>query len=367
MAWIEHRGDTWRVRYYRTDGSIATESGHTHPDTARQRAHDIEYESRQGTFKDPQRGQMLFGDWCETWCEAHDVSANTWAKYHAHLRNHIRPKFEDTPLSGITRMSIRSWTKKLRRDLSDTTVTDIVTLLSMILSEAVEEELIGSNPCRRLKVTLNPAEPREIATHWQLHRIAQRCPHHQLLIWTAAYTGLRWSELAALQWRNVHLTHRTLTVDPKHGALHETHGQLELGAPKTPASARTVHLPTFLTELLRQHPTRTQHEHVFLSEHGRLLRRANFRDRVWRPAVAGHAQHGWAPLLPKLTFHALRHTHKTWLIEDAVPEVLQHQRLGHRMPGIRGIYSHPTQPMIDAMLTALEHRWQRDHTATISA
>ena len=59
-------------------------------------------------------------------------------------------------------------------------------------------------------------------------------------------------------------------------------------------------------------------------------------------------------------FHDLRHTHKTWLIEDRVPEVVQHQRLGHRFGGVRGIYSHVTQPMIDDMLTGLQTRWERN-------
>ena len=58
-------------------------------------------------------------------------------------------------------------------------------------------------------------------------------------------------------------------------------------------------------------------------------------------------------------FHYLRHTHKTWLIEDRIPEVVQHQRLGHHFGGVRGIYSHVTRPMIDDMVTGLQARWER--------
>jgi integrase len=54
-------------------------------------------------------------------------------------------------------------------------------------------------------------------------------------------------------------------------------------------------------------------------------------------------------------FHDLRHTHKTWLIEDGVLEVLQHNRIGHKFHGVMGVYSHVTQPMIDTMLAALQH------------
>ncbi|WP_420803664.1 tyrosine-type recombinase/integrase [Saccharothrix deserti] len=63
-------------------------------------------------------------------------------------------------------------------------------------------------------------------------------------------------------------------------------------------------------------------------------------------------------------FHDLRHTHKTWLIEDGVPEVLQHKRIGHRFRGVMGVYSHVTQPMIDTMLAGLQRRWEETGSTT---
>jgi integrase len=57
-------------------------------------------------------------------------------------------------------------------------------------------------------------------------------------------------------------------------------------------------------------------------------------------------------------FHDLRHTHKTWLIEDDIPEIVQAQRLGHRLPGVRGIYSHVTPAMQQRITTALQDRWR---------
>ncbi|SFQ74749.1 Site-specific recombinase XerD [Amycolatopsis arida] len=363
MAWTEPHGAGWRVRYYRHDGSIGSESGYTGPDQASRRAADIEYELRNQVFQDPRKAQTTVGEWAEVWCEAHDVGEGTWAKYQSHLRNHILPKFGETPLGELSRIRIKSWVKVLRRQLSDATVADVVTLLSMILGEAAEETLISTNPCRRLGVRLTPSARRSIAAPWQVERIARRAgPTARVLVITAAYTGLRWGELAALQWHNVDLTAGTITVDEDKGALHELGGRLELGPPKTPASVRTVHLPTFLTSLLTEHATQQIGDHVFTGRNGGLLRRANFRDRVWRPAVAGDQRRGWEPLHPELTFHGLRHTHRTWLIEDGVPEVLIHERLGHRLPGIRGIYSHVTPPMIQTMLAALDRRWTHSPT-----
>ncbi|WP_263249604.1 tyrosine-type recombinase/integrase [Saccharopolyspora rosea] len=307
---------------------------------------------------------MTMSEWISTWRDAHDVSAATWQKYNSYLRNHIEPAFGDMALGDIKRITVKSWVKRLRRHLSDATVSGIVNLLSTILSEAVDDELLTTNPCRRLGLSLDPAQRREITTPARLLHIAHRCGRYQPMIITAAYTGLRWGELAGLQWHNVALDrspYATITVDPDIGALHEIAGGLQLGPPKTPASARTVHLPPFLAALLREHAADQPHAFVFTGPRGGLLRRSNFSRRVWHPAVAGDTTRGWAPLQPELDFHGLRHTHKSWLDEDRVHQVLQHARLGHRMPGVRGIYSHVTDPMTDHMITQLQHRWHRSH------
>lgn len=74
MAWIERHGAGWHVRYHRADGTLASEAGYTHPDHARNRAADIEYETRQGTFTEPRKAQTTFGEWTEVWSDAHDVA-----------------------------------------------------------------------------------------------------------------------------------------------------------------------------------------------------------------------------------------------------------------------------------------------------
>lgn len=65
----------------------------------------------------------------------------------------------------------------------------------------------------------------------------------------------------------------------------------------------------------------------------------------------------WLPIKPKLTPHGLRHSHKTWMIEDGVPEILAEIRLGHDVPGMRGLYSHVSNRMRDELKEALQARW----------
>src|SRR6476646_6516031 len=48
----------------------------------------------------------------------------------------------------------------------------------------------------------------------------------------------------------------------------------------------------------------------------------------------------WLPVKDGLTPHGMRHGHKTWMAEYGIPEILAEQRLGHQVPGMRGLYAH---------------------------
>jgi hypothetical protein len=56
--------------------------------------------------------------------------------------------------------------------------------------------------------------------------------------------------------------------------------------------------------------------------------------------------------------HGLRHGHKTWMAEDGIPAILAEQRLGHQVPGIRGLYAHASDRMRDDLNHALQTRWE---------
>jgi hypothetical protein len=96
--------------------------------------------------------------------------------------------------------------------------------------------------------------------------------------------------------------------------------------------------------------------------------------RVWGPAVNGNRRDNIPPVIAGMHFHDLRHTHKTWLIEDDIPQVAQAKRLGHRLPGVRGIYSHATPACNNASSTPsnnagsqpAEHRQPRHRPTTPS-
>ncbi len=66
----------------------------------------------------------------------------------------------------------------------------------------------------------------------------------------------------------------------------------------------------------------------------------------------------WLPLCEGLTPHGLRHGHQTWLDDLGVRYVLQSERMGHEVPGMRGVYSHITTRMRAELRTGLEDLWR---------
>lgn len=363
MAWVEQRGTRHRVRFRLPDGTVGTDSSHPTKAAAELRCKQVDIDQATDTYLDPAAGRITLAEWVSIWEQGHIAGPAKRAAYDSHLRNHILPRFGRVPLTQINRHAVKVFVKRLKTDLADSSVTSIMSLFSMLMREAVADRRIGYNPCHNIKITTTRAPERPHATPAQIDRITARIPRfdEQVLVITAAYTGMRWGELTGLARANVHLDTGVLQVDPDVGALHEVRGKLYLGPPKTPDSARQVHLPPFLTDLIRQVLDGHDHDQVFTGAHGGYLRRSNFNRRTWTPAVNGDPEHHQPPILHGMHFHDLRHTHKTWLIEDDIPEIAQAKRLGHRIPGVRGIYSHVTPAMQQRITQALQHRWEATH------
>ena len=93
--------------------------------------------------------------------------------------------------------------------------------------------------------------------------------------------------------------------------------------------------------------------------------RSNFSRRALRPAADGAPRRRnpgqrLPAVKPGLTFHGLRHSHKTWMIADNVPEIAQARRLGHILDDkIRQTYSHVAAEVEHRLLAGLQDRWDK--------
>ncbi|GAB2677100.1 tyrosine-type recombinase/integrase [Saccharopolyspora gloriosae] len=380
MAWSEQRGpNSWRVRYEKDDGTLGSVNGFPKKKAADDYADSIKTDKRKGIWIDPSAGKLTLEEWSVDWLGALDVAANTESQYRSLLKHHILPRWGHTALSDITTSGVATWAKKVRaRGYADATVSTMTKVLSMMLADATDDRLIPANPVRtrrRGQRRRTKRTERIWATPDQVVRVADNTaalvgPWAAALQITAAWTGARWGELCGLQRHNTHLDDAHVVIHPDNGALHEINGHFSLGPPKTAESARTITLPPFLVELLRHHLASHHSPFVFVTAENEHPRRSNFSRRAMRPAADGN-QHLTDPTIPinpvktGLTFHGFRHSHKTWLIEDNIPEIAQSRRLGHVLDDdIREAYSHSGPVLERRLIDALQQRWTTTITTT---
>ena len=207
------------------------------------------------------------------------------------------------------------------------------------------------------------------ATPWQVRRVADQAgelggPTARLMIITAAWTGCRWGELAGLHRPQCRPGTRGDQDRQGRGRVAQARGTRWIGPPKTPWSARTIHLPPFLIALLREHLAVHPHEYVVHHPQRELVVAVHVHEPDLRPAAAGTPDRPRAvvhtvPVAPGLTFHGLRHSHKTWLIGQGDPETAQARRLGPRLDDrVVETYSHVEEEVRARLLAGLEERWR---------
>jgi integrase len=148
----------------------------------------------------------------------------------------------------------------------------------------------------------------------------------------AAFTSLRWGELAALRRSDIDAQARTAQVTRQ---LNERDGGgFSFGPPKSEAGVRIVAIPELITPDLAAHIMTYARSGddgpIFTSPGGGPLRHTNFRRRFWVPALA-------AVGLPAMHFHDLRHTGNT-LAADAGANL--RERMGHSTTRAATVYLH---------------------------
>ncbi len=156
----------------------------------------------------------------------------------------------------------------------------------------------------------------------------------EALVFAAAYTGLRWGELAGLRRCDVDLERNLVTVTRKLG---EVNGQLSFSPPKTAAGKRTIGIPSFVARSLAVHidlyALPGGEGLVFPSADGLPMRRSNFRRRVWEPAITEVGMVGFR-------FHDLRHTAATLAAASGTSLKALMARIGHSSAAAALRYQH---------------------------
>lgn len=322
---IQHRPERpapWRARYRGPDGRHHSRSFDRKIDAERWLRAALGRVDR-GEWVDPEHGHIRWADYsAQLMAGRIHLSPRT---IETDLRCHQRatPWVGDVPVSRLTPELLRRMMSELTASgYAPETVAKTMRWVRLTLNQAVRDRRILSSPAQGLRLPQVRRSDMRLLDPGDVEALAAALPErYGSLAIVAAYTGLRWGELAGLRVADVNMLRRRLTVS---SALIEASGQLpSLGTPKSSASERTITLPHVVIESLAHH---LEHHPpndgmVWTTDQGAFLRRGSF-GRIWRRAVAESVG---APC----RIHDLRHTHASWLIAAGEhPKAIQ-TRLGH--------------------------------------
>ncbi len=322
---------------------------------------------QRGEHIDPKDNHRLFEHvadaWRATWL---DLEPKTRAGYAAILNRHVLPRWSGVRIGAVTPEAIQEWVNDLAGGRKPNTVRRIYSVLRSVLKVAVERRYVLSNPCDVVRLPRAPAaaiDQKLFLSALEVSALAEAIePRYKVLIYTAAYTGLRSGDLGGLRRRDVDLLHGSLTVER---ALKEVSGVLEFGPTKT-GRVRRVGVPKFLVEMLTDHIDSLDggpEALVFRSPNGGPRRHHNMYLRSFKPAVRAalpEAKHG-------LRFHDLRHTCAALLIAaGAHPKAIQ-DHLGHRnIQTTFDVYGHLLPSAQQALAAALDNAYSLTDRAPVA-
>jgi integrase len=276
-----------------------------------------------GDWVDPSSGKVTFEAYARQWLEAQPHRAST-ATSHASRLSHVLPVIGDRAIAAVKTSEVRGLVGSLSDSMAPSSVEAVYRLTASIFKAAVEDRLITRTPCKG--VTLPRPDGRQVVPLTvDQYRLLESSMTERLrpAVVLAAGSGLRQAELMGLTVDRVDWLRRTVRVDRQ--LIGVEAGGPVFGPPKTPASVRTVPVPTFVLEALTEH-LRSRGEGP-----GRLL----FVNQRGGPVLRNRASDAWQLAAGKAKvdargWHDLRHFYASLLIEAGESVKVVQKRLGHK-------------------------------------
>jgi integrase len=209
-----------------------------------------------------------------------------------------------------------------------------------MFNDAVEDGLADTNPFARLGMPqAKGGKVRSPVTPEQLDELGETAlavhgpvygPEFRAMIYVAAYTGLRFGELAALRWSD--LNHDVINVQRQFSST--------LNCEKGPKHGSTgeILLPPPAGKVLKELPRRLGDDLIFRTKRGRQFRQESLH-RYWHPVRCAFGR-------PDLVWNSLRHFCATYLLNELRLEPwIVAQQLRHDDGGTLVVerYGHPSR------------------------
>ena len=290
---------------------------------------------------------ILVGEWLEIWMQDYkknSIRSSTYVSYHQSIEKHIRPAIGNIHLQKLRPEHIQKLLNEMGKANDDQpalapwTILKAKNIISGAMEQAVRNRLIIFNPA---KATIPPKLTQKeirVLTEAEQQKFMDACKGHRLeaLYLLALATGMRRGEILALKWDCVDFKNQSITVkgsvsrikDPDTGVT-----ELRYAEPKTKSGRRQVPILNSMVPVLQAHKARQEREQaaagsawnpenlVFCSNVGTTIeprRIVTTLDKITKAAGLEH-----------LTFHALRHTFATRMLEAEVPAKVVQDVLGH--------------------------------------
>jgi len=311
---------------------------------------EIEEKPNRGTIANvsPQPDEAIikglsFSDFSQRWLtQRHGISRNTRDLYQSILRTHLLPAFGLLSLSLITQQQIQDFVNALySKSLSDTTIKRIFSLLHAILQAAVRAEHVLRNAAALVE---KPTVRRRMFEVWSLdqirtflERLLVEGDRYAIAFTLAVLTGMRQGEILGLRWQDV--DYRQGVIRMQQTLTHR--GTAFQAGGKTTQSVRVIALSQETMHLLEAHQA-----FLVAEWHEKQRQKQQYSvDSLNPPTLVVSTPDGgplsprllhrlWQRILqdwqlPRITFHDLRHTHASILLQQGVHPKIVSERLGH--------------------------------------
>ena len=261
------------------------------------------------------------------------IKASTYDSYFRIVHNHILPELGATPMHHLTAQQVHGFLLNLHNQgLSDGTISNIFRYLSGVTRSAVKSGALARDPIEGIappKQRQKAVRALSRAEQQRLERAALSALEDNekgngLEVILALYTGMRVGEICALRWEDVdfdsgviHVRH-TLQRLSMHGGGTKT--GVQIGSPKSDSSQRQIPMNDYILRILRDCHRRAKGEFVVPG-----------RREYTEPRVI---QYRFERLLeqaqvPRVGFHALRHSFATRCMELNIDVAAVSKLLGH--------------------------------------
>lgn len=269
--------------------------------------------------------EQLFHEWCDN--ARHRIKESTYSNYLMKANKHILPYFGETRIDQLKSDDIHNFIQvKLRDGLSSRYITDIVVLMKTIFKYAVQTYQIH-NPMNHVSLPkrkateiniLDPSEQKVLQEYVCSHRNPTT-----LGIALSMSTGIRIGELCALQWEDIDLEKRILTVRKTMQRIQSHEGtsktKLIITDPKSESSNRKIPIPECMMSFLIHFQENKKAYVLTGSTKAIEPRTMQYRFKAILKNVN----------LPSVHFHALRHCFATSCISLGFDVKALSELLGH--------------------------------------